>query len=141
MAESWILHAKLFTINRANLQYIEQHTPKRTHWEERPCFELVALPLWLHTSTSEILNSSAWLLLFEVLCEILSLCFVSCEICCTTMTVDSVIANYICWKSLFIPEISSRNKSSVIKKTFYWLSTTRTPKIVTIFHYSSLTSN
>ena len=51
-------------------------------------------------STSGRLNSCAWLLLFEVLCVIISL--LSFGICCTTLSVDSVIVNYLCWSCLFI---------------------------------------
>ena len=39
------------------------------HWDERLCFELWVLRLGLFASMSEILNSCAWLLLFEVLRE------------------------------------------------------------------------
>ena len=83
-------------------------------------------------SMSGRLYSCAWLLLFEVLLEILSLCLVSCGIRSTTLNVVSVIVNYICLKCLFIPEIPFSNKSSIIKIIFHWLSTTRTPKIGTI---------
>ena len=84
------------------------------------------------TSTSGRLRSCAYQLLFEVLREILSLYLVSWGNYCTTLKGDSVIVNYTCWKWLFIPEISSRNKSSIIKRSFHWISTTRTSKIVTI---------
>ena len=30
------------------------------------------------------------------------------------LSVDSVIVNYLCWKCLFVPEISSGNKTSTI---------------------------
>ena len=72
------------------------------------------------------------MLLFEVLHEILSLCLVSSEICFTTLSMDSVIVNYLCWKYLFVPEINSGNKSSIILRTFID-STTQTSKIRTIW--------
>ena len=47
-------------------------------------------------------------------------------------SLKSVIVNYLCWRCLFDREISCANKFFVIKRTLYWLSTTRTPKVVTI---------
>ena len=88
------------------------------------------LRLGLFTSTFGRLNSCTLLLLFEVLREILSQCLISYGICSTTLSVNSVIVNYICWKCLLIPDIFLSNKSSIIKKTFHWLSSTRTPKVV-----------
>ena len=81
------------------------------------CFELWSFRLWLSTSPSGRLHFCSWLLLFEVLREIKSFCLVSCGICCIPLSVDSVIVNYLCWKCLFVPEISSENKSSIIKRT------------------------
>ena len=53
--------------------------------DNRPCFDrALSIVTRTVTSTSVILNSCAWLLLFEVLretSEVLSLCLVSCEIC------------------------------------------------------------
>ena len=57
------------------------------------------------------------LLLFEELresLEALYLYLVSCEMCCTTVSAKIVIVNYRGCKCLFISEISSGNKSSVI---------------------------
>ena len=84
------------------------------------------------TTTSGRLNFCAWLLLFEVLHEIISQYLISFGIYCTTLSVNSFIVNYLCWRCLFVPDTSSVNKFSVIKRTFHWLSTTRTPKIATI---------
>ena len=101
----------------------EVFTPSSTlnrrvlHLDDIPCFELWVLRLGLFTSTPGILNCCAWLLLFEVMRKILSLCLVSCWFCCTTLNVDGIIVIYICWKCLFVPEISSENKSSIIKRT------------------------
>ena len=92
-------------------------------------FQLCSFSTLTVTSTCGRFNSCVWLLLFKVLREIISLCLVSFGIYCATLSVDRVIVNYLC---LFDPEISSINKFSVIKKLFHWLSTTRTPKIVTI---------
>ena len=64
------------------------------------------------TSTSGRLHSCAWLLLFEMLHVVISLCLVFYGICCTTLTVDSVVVNYLCWRSLFITETSPVNKYS-----------------------------
>ena len=60
-----------------------------------------------------------WLLLFKVLSKKLSLCLVSCGICCSMLSVDSVILNYLSWKCLFAPEISSGYKSSIIDSQLY----------------------
>ena len=87
------------------------------HSNERLYFELLSNPIGLFTSTSGILNSCTWLLLFEVLresSEILFLWLVSCEISWTTLSVDSINVNYSSWKCLYVPEISSVNKYSII---------------------------
>ena len=65
--------------------------------------------------------------------EIVALRLVFFGICCTMLSVDNVIVNHLFWRCLFDPEISSVNKFFVIKRTSHWLSTTRTPKIVTIY--------
>ena len=74
----------------------------------------------LLTSTSGMLNSCSWLMLFKVLpesSEILSLSLSSGIICCTTRSMDSVFVNYSWWKCLSVPEIYSTNKSSIISRT------------------------
>ena len=63
----------------------------------------------LKSSTSGRLNSCAWLLFFEVLREIISLCSVSCGICCTTLSVDSIIVNYRCWRCVLLIENKNYN--------------------------------
>ena len=84
------------------------------------CFELWTFRLWQPTISSGRLHSCASLLLFEIISlllrEIISLRLVSCVICCTTLRVDIVIVNYICWKCLIVPKISSLNKSTFIYK-------------------------
>ena len=95
---------------------------------------VVQLSFWFLTDTSapERLSYCVYLLLFEMLREIVSLCWVFIGICCTTLSVDSVIINYLFWRCLFDPEISSANIFFVIKRTPHWFLTTQTPKIVTI---------
>ena len=76
--------------------------------------------LGLFMNTSGILNSCVWLLLFEALREssdILSLCLVSGGNFCTTLSVDSVIVNYLFWKCLFVSESSSSDKSCITQRT------------------------
>ena len=102
LAKLWILQVKLYykqtsvTLKREILLWA---------W---------ALRLGLLTSTSRIFNSCAWLLLFEVLREIFSLCLISWRVSCTKLSVDSVIVNYPSWKCLIVPENSSDNKSTMI---------------------------
>ena len=67
------------------------------------------------------------------------LCLVFCGICCTMLSVDSVIVNYVRWKCLFVPEISSGKFLLSFKGLFHWLSTTRAPKIVAVLsRFSSI---
>ena len=56
--------------------------------------------------------------------EIVSLCLVFFGICCTTLSVDSVIVNYLSWRCLFDPDIPSANKFFVNKRTSHWLQVT-----------------
>ena len=96
------------------------------------CSQLCSFSTLTVTSSSGRLNSSVWLLLFEVLREIISLCLVFFGICWTTLSADSIIVNYLCWRCLFDQEISFVNKFFAIKRTFHWLSSTQTPKVKTI---------
>ena len=114
---------RYWRILQNNWRYCEFYTSSntnigRSYWKKRPCFEPWVLRLGLFTSASGILYFCAWLLLFEVLrelSELLSLSFVSCAICCTTLSVlHWIIVNYSWWKYLSVPEISAANKSSII---------------------------